>query len=40
MLHDPRVLLMDVEQAGADIERFTEGATLGETFSACISSAA
>jgi len=27
MLRDPRVLLMDIEQAGADIERYTEGAT-------------
>ena len=25
MRHDPRVLLTDIDQAGADIEHFTEG---------------
>ncbi len=29
MHRDLRVLLMDIEQAGADIKRFTEGATFG-----------
>jgi len=29
MRRDPRVLLMDIEQAGADIARFTEGIEIG-----------
>lgn len=29
MRHDTRVLLTDIDQAGADIERFTEGMDMG-----------